>query len=218
MHTKAITLDIEGDASASQCRTLFPDANHFDKNTIPWCITFCNSFSNSISDNASDSAICAVTYVCKLPNHAREYIVNEQKSGIFTKTYHLDSTKIPVGKYSFTYDNESYSSNIVECKSVKELMMKASLILQVCKSKNITCYCKPFYDHLYDAELLSVRFDDYSIDKECLSVIKPYHCFIESYKQANQLCDNQTFMNNGIRHNIVDCVKLYRTFRKNVCT
>lgn len=194
---KFITLDIEGDASASQCRTLFPDANHFDPYTIPWCITFCNS-------------ACAVTYVCKLPNHAREYIILGQKSGIYTKTYHLDSTKIPAGKYSFTYDNESYSSNIIECKSVEELMLKVSLILQLCKSKNITCYCKPFYEHLYDKELLSARFDDYNMDKDCLSVIQPYHCYIDSYKQANQLCCNQTFMDNGIKHNIVDTVKLYK--------
>lgn len=193
---KFITLDVEGDASASQCRTLFPDANHFDPNTIPWCVTFCNEHS-------------VITYVYKLPNHTREYIVNGQKSGIHTKTYHLDSTKIPVGKYSFTYDKKSYTSTIVECTSVEELMQKVSLVLQTCQSKNIICYCKPFYGHLYDKDLLTCRFAYYNISTECLDIIEPYHCFIESYKQQNQLTDNQTFMNNGIRHNVVDCVKLY---------
>lgn len=193
---KFITLDIEGDASASQCRTLFPDANHFDPYTIPWCFTV-------TSDKHT------ITYVCKLSDKPREYIINCKPSGIFTKTRHDTGTVVPIGNITFSYEGLQYKSEIIECNSVKELMLKASLILQVCKTKNMTCYCKPFYGHLYDKDLLSVRFDDYNIDKDCLSIIQPYHCFIDSYKQANQLCDNQTFMNNGIRHNVVDCVKLY---------
>ena len=198
-----ITLDIEGDASANQCRSLFPDANHFDPNTIPWCITVVNDTS-------------AITCVCKLPDKPREYIVNDKPSGIYTKTLHEQSTIVPIGNINFTFEGIQYKSKLIECKSVKELMMKVSLVLQVCQSKNMTCYCKPYYEYQYDRDLLSLRFADYNIDPHCLDVIKPYHCFFDSYMQQMQYCDNQTFMNNGIRHNIVDAVKLYECVKKDL--
>lgn len=200
---KFITLDIEGDASVSQCRSLFPDANHFDHNTIPWCITI-------VTDKSS------VTFVCKLPAKPREYIVDNKPSGIYTKTYHELRTVVPVGNIAFTYEGIHYQSKIIECKSVKELMMKVSMLLQVCKSNNMTCYSKPFYEYLYDKDLLSLRFADYNLDAHCLDVIKPHNCRFESYMQRMQLCDNQTFMNTGIRHNIVDAVKLYECVKKDL--
>ena len=60
-------IDIEADASISQCQTLYPEGNHFDKHSIPWCITI------------ATTQQCH-TLVCKLPPHTREYIVDNKPS------------------------------------------------------------------------------------------------------------------------------------------
>ena len=76
-----ITIDLEGDANVQQCKEFFKEGNHFDKDTIPWCISFYNGEDLN-------------TIVCKLPEDTRPIY----KDGIVvgrTRSYHSKETKVP---------------------------------------------------------------------------------------------------------------------------
>ena len=89
---RLITIDLEGDANVQQCKEFFKDGNHFDKDTIPWCISFYNGEDLN-------------TIVCKLPEDTRPIY----KDGIVvgrTRSYHCRDTKVP--------------NNCIECRNLKE--------------------------------------------------------------------------------------------------
>lgn len=124
--------------------------------------------------------------------------------GIFTKNYHLESTKVPEGNLTFEYEDCTYSSTIHEFKTVTELINATTINLKSLIDKGYEIYAKPFYSYMYDKDLLEV----YNVSNDILQHIHAHHCFFKSYVQANQRTDNQTYMINGIKHNIVDSILL----------
>lgn len=124
--------------------------------------------------------------------------------GVFTKNYHLESTKVPIGEFKFIFDNCNYYTYVHEYNTVKSLIHATEINLQSLIAQQYTIYAKPFYSYLYDRDLLEV----YNVSNAVLQHIKPHHCVFTSYIQANQRTDNQTYLNNGIKHNVVDAIKL----------
>lgn len=195
MIEKFITIDLEGDANVQQCREYWPEGNHFDKNTIPWCISFYDG-------------IGIETYVCKLPQDERDIYDDNGKWLGRTKSCHLFSTKVPNCAH--------------ECKDLTEWCNRIYRLLKKCKEYNIPVYFKQYYDrdgivHDYDKEVLEITFNKYNVDTSVLSIIKGLK--IKTKPTFGQNKDsglpNQEYMNMGVQHNREDVVELYRAIKEN---
>ena len=171
---KLMTLDIEGDCSIKDNIKLFPEGNHFDPDTIPWCCTV-----------VAESR--AMSLVCKLPPKPRTRI-----DGSKTRCYHEDSTVIPNGLYRFTHESINYES-IVYPFDRREDLIRA--IHKLCSLAD-RIYIKPYFQYLYDRDLLKIQFNKYVLSDESLNKFIPHHCWINSYSQRNPICNNQTFLEN----------------------
>ena len=77
-----ITIDLEGDANVQQCKEFFKEGNHFDKDTIPWCISFYNGEDlNTIVEKNSLQRTGIQSGLSKFL-----YVFNSHRKSIFTVT------------------------------------------------------------------------------------------------------------------------------------
>lgn len=196
MMSKYVTIDLEGDANVEQCRRIFKEGNHFDKDTIPWCISFYNGEDLN-------------TIVCKLPEHTRPII----KDGIivdYTRSYHSKETKVP--------------NNCIECGNLKEWSDKVYNYLKIFKDRNTPVVFKKFVDkegleHDYDKEVLEITFKKFNIDTSVLSIVKGLKIKTNpTYAQIKKgsFIDNQKYLEIGIEHNRSDVRELYRAITESI--
>lgn len=188
-----ITIDLEGDANVQQCQEFFKEGNHFDKDTIPWCISFYNGEDLN-------------TIVCKLPEHTRPIF----KDGIivdYTRSYHSKETKVP--------------NNCIECRKLKEFADKVHAYLKIFKDRNIHVLFKAYPSdgklYYYDKDVLNLLFQKYNLDTSVLSVVKGIKIKTKpTYAQIKKgsFTDNQTYLEIGIEHNRQDVVELYRAIKE----
>ena len=189
-----ITIDLEGDANVQQCKEFFKDGNHFDKDTIPWCISFFNGEDLN-------------TLVCKLPEDTRPIY----KDGIVvgrTRSYHSKESKVP--------------NNCIECRNLKEWSDKVYAYLKIFKDRNMPVIFKayPVNDKLYyyDKDVLEIAFKKYNLDTSVLSIVKGIDIKTKpTYAQIKKgsFIDNQKYLEIGIEHNRQDVVELYRAIKEN---
>lgn len=190
-----ITIDLEGDANVQQCKEFFKEGNHFDKDTIPWCISFYNGEDLN-------------TIVCKLPEDTRPIY----KDGIVvgrTRSYHNKDTKVP--------------SNCIECKDLKEFADKVYAYLKIFKDRNIPVIFKayPVANKLYyyDRDVLEIAFKRFNIDTSVLSIVKGIDIKTKPTRtqiKKGSFTDNQKYLEIGVEHNREDVVELYRAIKDNI--
>ena len=190
---RLITIDLEGDANVQQCKEIFKEGNHFDKDTIPWCISFFNGEDLN-------------TLVCKLPEDTRPIY----KDGIVvgrTRSYHSKQTKVP--------------NNCIECRNLKEWSDKVFAYLKIFKDRNIPVIFKayPVNDRLYyyDKDVLEIAFKRYNLDTSVLSIVKGINIKTKpTYSQIKKgsFIDNQKYLEIGIEHNRQDVVELFRAINE----
>ena len=186
---RLITIDLEGDANVQQCKEFFKDGNHFDKDTIPWCISFFNGEDLN-------------TIVCKLPEDTRPIY----KDGVVvgrTRSYHCKETKVP--------------NNCIECTNLNQFADKVHAYLKIFKDRNIPVIFKAYPSdgklYYYDRDVLEIVFKRYNLDTSVLSILKGIDIKTKpTYAQIKKgsFIDNQKYLEIGIEHNRQDVVELFR--------
>lgn len=190
---KLVTIDLEGDANVQQCQEIFKEGNHFDKDTIPWCISFYNGEDLN-------------TIVCKLPEYTRPIYIDGVVVGR-TRSYHCKDTKVP--------------NNCIECRNLKEWACKVHAYLRIFSDRNIQVIFKayPVKDRLYyyDRDVLEIVFNRYKLDTSVLSIVKGIKIKTKpTYAQIKKgsFIDNQTYLESGIEHNRQDVIELFRAIKE----
>ena len=188
-----VTIDLEGDANVQQCQEIFKEGNHFDKDTIPWCISFYNGEDLN-------------TIVCKLPEDTRPIF----KDGVVvgrTRSYHCTTTKVP--------------NNCIACRNLKEWSCKVHAYLKIFKDRNIQVIFKAYpVDnklYYYDRDVLAIVFNKYNLDTSVLTVVKGIKIKTKpTYAQIKKgaFIDNQKYLEIGVEHNRQDVVELFRAIKE----
>ena len=190
-----ITIDLEGDANVQQCKEFFKDGNHFDKDTIPWCISFYNGEDLN-------------TIVCKLPEDTRPIY----KDGLVvgrTRSYHSKETKVP--------------NNCIECTNLNQFADKVHAYLKIFKDRNIPVIFKAYPSdgklYYYDRDVLEIVFNKYNLDTSVLSIVKGIDIKTNPTRtqiKKGSFIDNQKYLQIGIEHNKQDVVELHRAITESI--
>lgn len=180
------TIDIEGDGNTYVNKRLFPDGNHFDPDTIMWCITFCDQDYNTL------------TLVKKLPPETR--VINGVTRKDRTVARHELTTVIPK-----VIDNHE----IVEFTDWKEFLKEITWQIMISGGD---IYSKGYGKYNYDAMVLKANFDRNDMFDGVSHLIKSVNTtkWEETTRQTKKggWIPNQEFTENGIKHNIEDAIQL----------
>lgn len=187
------TIDIEADGNTKVNKRLFPDGNHFDPDSIMWCVTFCDQDYNTL------------TLVKKLPHETR--VINGVTGKDRTVARHELTTVIPK-----IIDNHE----IVEFTDWKEFLKEITWQIM------ISCgdiYSKGYGKYNYDAMVLKANFDRNDMYDGVSHLIKS----VNTTKWEETTCQikkggwvpNQEFTENGIKHNIEDAIQLAQRINNN---
>lgn len=208
MNNDIMTIDIEGDGISGQLRDLlFPDFGHFDKDTLPWCI--------SMRD-----ANGMVTYVCKLPSEGRKLDMGIRSAK------HKEGTVVPkeINGYTITEFDDRDEMIIAVMQKILE------------RSKNCKpTYFKSYWDSRfrttfqYDKVLLRTYMEGVIERRYQESEHDAYRRLVErtllylipvGFRKGiwektpeqgnNPTGDKDIFISQGIMHNIGDTEQLYR--------
>ncbi|MBR3387954.1 MAG: hypothetical protein IKG84_06975 [Bacteroidales bacterium] len=180
--------------SAEYNRQVFPDGNHFDKDTRIWCITFV------IGDGQTITCMHKLNGVRTLPRYYRH------KNGTLLNTtlaQHLPEC----GEVPDEIDGH-FVKQFVNYKSFLEYIAK------VIDKFNGNIYFKGWYDHDYDKDVLKHNFDKYDIT--CQGLNKMVNCHINNnewvktveQRKAGGWIHPHDYMTNAIKHNIEDAEQL----------
>lgn len=190
-----ITIDCEGDGIyRKHNQQIFKTGNHFDPNTIVWCVTFTSSKHS-------------MTFFKKLPNYTnRRAIIGESGCVIGrVRSYHEDWVQ-PYDWSNLTFFN-NYSNN-----SYRDYLIAIKNLIEDANKHNYTIYYKSYSTYEYDKDLLRVNFERNNVETECLECMKGINIEIPETHQQHKPGDyvpNEQFMNDGIKHNIEDSKALY---------
>lgn len=194
---KYMTMDCEGDGlHRSINQKLFPNANHFDKNTTIWCVTF------AVGEHC-------VTFFKKLPDkeHRRNVILDDGKVWGTVNSYHEAESK-PYD-YSALTDFRDFTD-----KSYEEYLQAIADFLRAAHDRRYRIYYKSYNGYKYDEDLLRVNFDKYNIDiTHCFDYMYSCEAWMPKTTEQQSLgtyTPNEVFMNKGIKHNIEDAKELYK--------
>lgn len=208
-----MTIDIEGDGISGELRNiLFPKFGHFDKDTIPWCI--------SMRDASGME-----TYVCKLPPEGRKL-----DRGIYSFC-HREGTVVPKELNGYTI-TEFSDRDVMLSRVMNKILNRAN--------NGKTTYFKSYWDNKfkmsfqYDKVLLRKYMEgmfkrrynesDYNSSKFMLErallylipVGFPKGVWEKTSEQGNNPSgDDEVFISQGIMHNIEDTEQLYRLIQEN---
>lgn len=195
---KFITIDIEGDISSEYCREDFTeDTLYRDPDTIMW---LCSFYTGKES----------IAYGIRLPSTPRHYY--SPRKGIVESTmqYHEQTNEFPPNvKDCGTCEKEDNYRNFLE--GIAE-------VINHCYSKGYKVYFKGFKvkgkRDSYDREIIKGLMKKYNVDcnTECLIDVYdeyPKLWMNKTYPQKGQRTDNQSWMNNAIKHNLEDSKKLW---------
>jgi len=187
-----LTIDIEGDGLDRLLnKQVFPEGNHFDAETVPWCCTVCRDG-------------WTYTCVCKLPETTRTlpgYYVDYGKRSNKTKAYHLKTSLVP--------DN----INGHRIKEFTDRNMFVRAIATFLEHADGPVFFKGYGDYEYDKDLLETVFKQYGVDtKDLVKLYKADAPDLNTNSQIHTDCykPNQQYLVDGIKHNIEDAVSLYK--------
>ena len=179
------TIDIEGDGLKSSInQKLFPNGNHFDPDTIMWCITFCNQDYDTL------------TLVKKLPSVKR--MVHGVKD-MLNSSYHELTTVIP----KFIDNHE-----IIEFTDWNEFLKEITWQIMISEGD---IYSKGYGKYNYDAMVLKANYERNNIYDGVSKLIKSVNPtkWDKTFEQVkNYIIPNQEFTERGIKHNIEDAIQL----------
>lgn len=178
-------------------QSIFPEGNHFDPNTTIWCVTFCSNLNYSR------------TYFKKLPDkdHRRNVIRPDGTIWGTVNSYHNPESQ------PYDYSDKTKFCNYSD-RTYEDFLRALARYIQSFKDEGDTLYFKSYKDYEYDKDLLTVNFNKYNIDTECLSCLKAVNIRTPSTWQQIKDPDNEKFMNNGIRHNIEDAYILCESIKR----
>ena len=179
------TIDIEGDGLKSSInQKLFPNGNHFDPDTIMWCITFCNQDYDTL------------TLVKKLPSVKR--MVHGVKD-MLNSSYHELTTVIP----KFIDNHE-----IIEFTDWNEFLKEITWQIMISEGD---IYSKGYGKYNYDAMVLKANYERNNVYDGVSKLIKSVNPtkWDKTFEQVkNYIIPNQEFTERGIKHNIEDAIQL----------
>ena len=179
------TIDIEGDGLKSSInQKLFPNGNHFDPDTIMWCITFC------------DQDYDTLTLVKKLPPEKRK--VHGVKD-MLNSSYHEITTVIPK-----VIDNHE----IIEFTDWQEFLKEITWQIMISEGD---IYSKGYGKYNYDAMVLKANYERNNVYDGVSKLIKSVNPtkWDKTFEQVkNYIVPNQEFTERGIKHNIEDAIQL----------
>lgn len=179
------TIDIEGDGLKSSInQKLFPNGNHFDPDTIMWCITFCDQDYNTL------------TLVKKLPSVKR--MVHGVKD-MLNSSYHELTTVIPK-----VIDNHE----IIEFTEWNEFLKEITWQIMISEGD---IYSKGYGKYNYDAMVLKANYERNNVFDGVSKLIKSVipTKWDKTFEQVkNYIVPNQEFTERGIKHNIEDAIQL----------
>ena len=163
---------------------LFPNGNHFDPDTIMWCITFCDQDYNTL------------TLVKKLPSVKR--MVHGVKD-MLNSSYHEITTVIPKA-----IDNHE----IIEFTDWQEFLKEITWQIMISEGD---IYSKGYGKYNYDAMVLKVNYERNNVYDGVSKLIKSVipTKWDKTFEQVkNYIIPNQEFTERGIKHNIEDAIQL----------
>ena len=205
--TNYITLDCEADGLNKEYnRQVFPDGNHFDKESRIWSVTFCRP------DMATRTFVSMIPHTRQLPGYYRH------KNGTLmnrTLAYHEITNIVP--KNVVINDGSTHAVN--EITDYTSYLTKLRDMIESCP---LQIAFKGFGSHDYDVELLKVNFDRYNIEynkdmfDKFVNIDIPKSNWKATHEQthAGHYITNQQYMVNGIIHNIEDAIELQEYLRK----
>lgn len=192
------TIDIECDGCHSSInQQLFPQAPHWDVESIPWCFTITKPIDKRWSDYYT------TTYVCKLPPKPR--YIGELNGNPIWGNYHEVETVIP----------ESLIVNgkprkIIACSNMHEFLDHIDGELNYIEQEYY--YSKCYGNWNFDFFILNEINTKLCLGFE-LGYISNYSPLTwkstSSQVKPGTFISNQEFMNKGIIHNIEDSEQLF---------
>lgn len=200
---KFITIDVEGDISSKICRQHFTqDTLYRDPNTIMWLCSFYNGRSHK-------------SYSVRLPRYPRKFrskITGNIENTLFG--WHFRDNIFQYGVKDC--GNSEFKSDYVN------FLKEIAKILNYCFKNKIVVFFKGFQmcgkRDEYDKEIITTLMSKFNIPcrKECMIDINkviPNFYMPATHMQKGQRTDNQTYMNNAIKHNLEDSNILWHSIR-----
>lgn len=196
---KFITIDVEGDISSKICRQHFTqDTLYRDPNTIMWLCSFYNGRSHK-------------SFGIRLPRYPRKF--HSKVTGNVESTVHGWHFRDNIFQYGVNdCGNSEFKSDYVT------FLKEIAKIINYCFKNKIVVFFKGFQmcgkSDAYDKEIISSLMTKYNIPcrTECMIDINkviPNFYMPPTHKQKGQRCDNQSYMNNAIKHNLEDSKVLW---------
>lgn len=178
-------------------QSIFPEGNHFDPNTTIWCVTFCSNLDYSR------------TYFKKLPDidHRRNVIRPDGTIWGKVNSYHNPESQ------PYDYSDKTKFCNYSD-RTYEDFLRAIARYIQSFKDEGDVIYYKSYVDYTYDKDLLTVNFNKYNIDTDCLSCLQAINIRTPSTWEQVKDPNNEKFMNNGIRHNIEDAYILCKCIKE----
>lgn len=205
---KFITIDIEGDISKQKCREHFTeDTLYRDPNTIIWICSFYNGKNHKAMG-------------IRLPKVPRKF--RSPRYCTFESTidgWHNSSNEFKYGIKDFgtVENNEDY----------RRFLEAIAEALNYCYKNKIIVFFKGFKKNgkndAYDREQINTLMKKFDIDchTECMvdiNAVVPNFWMASTHAQKGQNTDNQSYMDNGILHNLDDSKTLWHEIDKRMST
>lgn len=163
---------------------LFPNGNHFDPDTIMWCITFCDQDYNTL------------TLVKKLPPDRR---MVRGVTDMLNSSYHEITTVIP---------NSIDNHQIIEFTNWNDYLKEITWQIMISEGD---IYSKGYGKYNYDAMVLKANYERNNVYDGVSKLIKSVNPtkWDKTFEQVkNYIVPNQEFTERGIKHNIEDAIQL----------
>lgn len=204
---KFITIDIEGDVASSICRQHFTESTLYrDPNSIIWLCSFYNGITHK-------------KIGIRLPARPRKF--RSPKKGTIESTvngYHFSDNK-------FNYGVEDFG-NSADSMDYTNFLTEIAKVINYCFRNKIIVFFKGFTmgdkSDAYDREQIDTLMSKYGIEcrTECMIDIndKCSNFYMEqTHRQKGQRNNsNQTYMDQGILHNLEDSKKLFEAINDRI--
>ena len=208
---KFVTIDIEGDISSKYCREDFTeDTLYRDPNTVMWLCSFYNGVEHK-------------AYGIRLKPTPRHYYSPVKGIMESTLTYHEQTNVFPNGV-------KDCGSCINDSIDYRNFLVNIADEINYYYNNRIPVFFKGYKAKIkgiwksdsYDRNIIDSLMKKYSIDchTKCLIDVNDYFndfcTILNTHQQKGQRTDNQSWMNNGIKHNLEDSKELWLTISRKI--
>lgn len=204
---KYVTIDIEGDNSSKFCREDFTENTLYrDPDTIMWLCSFYDGIGHE-------------AYGIRLHPIPRHYY--SPVKGIIESTmeYHEQTNVFP--------SNVKDCGSCINAEDYRKFLLNIAEKINYYSKNHIPVFFKGYKQIVkgilrsdaYDREVIGSLMKKYSIDCNTNCLIDVNDCFPNfwmkpTHSQKGQRTDNQSWMNNGIRHNLEDSKNLWEAIHR----